>query len=67
VADFVTEKGTRFEGRGVIPDEKVQLNRSALLAGQDRALERAIHWIASKPPSWKKAAANGSSPKLPVQ
>jgi carboxyl-terminal processing protease len=67
VADFVTGKGTRFEGRGVIPDEKVPLNRNALLAGQDRALERAIHWIASKPPSWKKRSVNGSSPKLPVQ
>jgi carboxyl-terminal processing protease len=47
VADFVTPKGTRFEGRGVIPDEAVQLSRPALLAGKDPVLERAFAWIAS--------------------
>jgi carboxyl-terminal processing protease len=45
VADFVTGSGMRFEGRGVVPDEPVALDRKALLAGQDPALERALQWI----------------------
>ena len=43
--DFVTATGTRLEGRGVIPDEEVPLNRAELLAGRDTALERALQWI----------------------
>ena len=43
--DFVTGTGVRIEGRGVIPDEPVQLSRDALLAGRDLALERALAWI----------------------
>src|SRR5207342_622340 len=34
--DFVTADGTRLEGRGVIPDEAVPLERADLLAGRDR-------------------------------
>lgn len=45
IADFITPKGVRFEGRGVVPDESVPLNRNALLAGRDLALERALAWI----------------------
>jgi carboxyl-terminal processing protease len=45
VADFVTSKGTRFEGRGVIPDEPVEIDRSALLNGRDPVVERALRWI----------------------
>jgi carboxyl-terminal processing protease len=45
VADLVTGKGLRFEGRGVVPDEPIDLHRAALLAGRDEALERALHWI----------------------
>jgi carboxyl-terminal processing protease len=45
IADFVTAKGVRFEGRGVIPDEVAPLNRNALLAGRDVTLERALSWI----------------------
>ncbi|HTG46009.1 MAG TPA: S41 family peptidase, partial [Verrucomicrobiae bacterium] len=48
IADFITPKGTRFEGRGVVPDEVVPLDRPSLLAGKDPALERAISWITSK-------------------
>lgn len=43
--DFVTSDGTRLEGRGVIPDELVPLDRKALLAGQDAPLEAALAWI----------------------
>jgi carboxyl-terminal processing protease len=45
VADFLTGSGVRFEGRGVVPDEPVALDRNALLAGRDQVLERAIQWI----------------------
>lgn len=43
--DFVTSDGTRLEGRGVIPDEIVPLERAHLLAGRDRSLEAALAWI----------------------
>ncbi|MGH9308167.1 MAG: S41 family peptidase [Vicinamibacterales bacterium] len=43
--DFVTADGTRLEGRGVIPDEVVPLDRAALLAGRDGTLEAALEWI----------------------
>ena len=45
VADFVTGKGARFEGRGVVPDEAVGLERKALLSGKDPVLERALRWM----------------------
>ena len=43
--DFVTATGTRLEGKGVIPDEPVPLDRRDLLAGRDRTLEAALAWI----------------------
>lgn len=43
--DFVTADGTRLEGRGVIPDEPVAINRAELLAGRDATLEAALKWI----------------------
>jgi carboxyl-terminal processing protease len=43
--DFVTGTGVRIEGRGVVPDEPVELSREALLSGRDVALERALAWI----------------------
>jgi carboxyl-terminal processing protease len=43
--DFVTGTGVRIEGRGVVPDEPVDLTRDALLAGHDLPLERALAWI----------------------
>lgn len=45
--DFVTSDGTRLEGRGVIPDETVPLERGHLLAGRDRTMEAALAWIDS--------------------
>ena len=47
-ADFVTPAGDRLEGRGVIPDEIVPLDRAALLAGRDNQLDAAIRWIAAE-------------------
>jgi carboxyl-terminal processing protease len=46
--DFVTGTGIRIEGRGVIPDESVDVTRESLLAGPDAALERALQWIDRK-------------------
>jgi carboxyl-terminal processing protease len=43
--DFVTADGTRLEGRGVVPDEPVALDRTELLAGRDRTLEAALAWF----------------------
>jgi carboxyl-terminal processing protease len=45
VADFITPKGERFEGRGVVPDVKVPLDRAALLRGVDPIIEAAREWI----------------------
>ena len=47
--DFVTADGTRLEGRGVVPDEPVALDRRDLLAGRDRTLEAALAWFDSLP------------------
>jgi carboxyl-terminal processing protease len=44
-ADFVTADGTRLEGRGVIPDQVVPLDRAQLLTGHDRPLEAALAWF----------------------
>ena len=43
--DFVTATGTRLEGKGVVPDEPVPLDRRDLLAGRDRTMESALAWI----------------------
>jgi carboxyl-terminal processing protease len=43
--DFVTADGTRLEGRGVVPDQAVPLDRAALLAGHDATLDAALAWI----------------------
>jgi carboxyl-terminal processing protease len=43
--DFLTADGTRLEGRGVIPNVTVPLNRDELLAGRDATLEAALAWI----------------------
>jgi carboxyl-terminal processing protease len=43
--DFVTADGTRLEGRGVVPDEAVAVERAALLTGRDATLDQALKWI----------------------
>ena len=45
--DFVTATGVRLEGRGVVHDEIVPLDRQALLAGRDATLEAALAWMDS--------------------
>lgn len=47
IADVFTPKGTRLEGRGVIPDIEVKMRRQALTEGRDLVLEAAIA-LASK-------------------
>jgi carboxyl-terminal processing protease len=61
VADFVTGKGTRLEGRGVIPDEAALPSREALLAGSDAALDAATRWIGDRTLA-SRAAKAGSAP-----
>lgn len=46
MADFVTPKGRRIEGQGVVPDVPVDLTRNELLAEGDPVLRAAIRWIA---------------------
>jgi carboxyl-terminal processing protease len=48
IADYRTPSGILVEGRGVIPDETIELSRDDLLAGRDRTLEAALDWIASE-------------------
>ena len=43
--DFVTADGTRLEGRGVVPDEIVPVDRKELLAGRDPTLQAALTWV----------------------
>lgn len=45
IADFVTADGTRLEGRGVVPDEIVKMDRKALAEGRDPVLAAALAWI----------------------
>ncbi len=45
-ADFVVSgTGVRLEGRGVVPDEIVELSREDLLEGRDPTLDAAVEWI----------------------
>jgi carboxyl-terminal processing protease len=47
-ADFVTPLGNLLEGRGVLPDIPVRLNRRQLLAGRDPQLEAALGTIETR-------------------
>ena len=55
IADFLTADGTLLEGRGVVPDEQVDVKRADLLAGRDPVLEAALRWIAAQ----ARARTNG--------
>jgi carboxyl-terminal processing protease len=46
--DFVTADGTRLEGRGVLPDERIPVTRESLLSGRDGPLDAALAWIDSE-------------------
>lgn len=43
--DYRTASGTRLEGTGLAPDEKITLERQDLRARRDRAIERAIEFL----------------------
>lgn len=43
--DYQTAGGTRLEGAGLTPDEKITLDRQDLRAHRDRAIERAIELL----------------------
>lgn len=45
VGDFVTARGQRLEGDGVIPDVRVPLTREALRSGKDPVLQAALEWL----------------------
>ena len=49
IADHLDSRGRRVEGRGVIPDEVIQLNIADLAAGRDAPLAAAIQWITTQP------------------
>jgi carboxyl-terminal processing protease len=48
VADFVTPKGNRIEGHGVVPDIAVPLHADLLRREPDPALAAALRWIANQ-------------------
>jgi carboxyl-terminal processing protease len=45
LGDFVTSKGRRLEGDGVLPDQVVPLDVRALAEGRDPVLDAALRWI----------------------
>ncbi len=46
-AHYVSRDGDPLEGRGVVPDVEVPLDRKALLAGDDPVIDAAVAWIRS--------------------
>jgi carboxyl-terminal processing protease len=52
---FVTPKGKRVEGEGVIPDVEVKLTRTDIIANRDRALETAVAFLQQKTAATKTA------------
>ena len=46
--DYRTASGTRLEGTGIAPDEKIPLDIKDLRAGRDRVLEQAIQLLKSR-------------------
>jgi carboxyl-terminal processing protease len=45
IANYVSVGGQALEGRGVQPDQVVELNRAAVLAGRDPVIDAAVEWI----------------------
>ena len=48
IANYISEGGAALEGKGVQPDEPVQMTRATLLAGHDAVVDAAIRWIRTK-------------------
>ncbi len=44
-ANYISESGATLEGKGVTPDEIIELDRKKLLRGTDSQISAAIHWI----------------------
>lgn len=45
IADYTAPDGRRLEGQGVAPDERVPIERGALVAGRDEPVLAAMRWI----------------------
>ncbi len=48
IADFRTPRGVLIEGRGVVPDVKVKIERKKLLEGRDAQLDAAVEQVRKK-------------------
>ena len=59
-ADFTDPTGRRIEGTGVVPDERVPLDRGTLRAGVDAPVAAAARWIATE-----VARASGQGGRIP--
>lgn len=57
VADFKTPRGTRLDGRGIQPDERVLETRAALRAGRDPVLDAALVALRAGPSNRTKPRA----------
>ena len=54
IGDFKTAKDTLIEGRGVVPNIEVKLNRAGLLKGRDTQLDAAIKEVQKRARAAKK-------------
>jgi carboxyl-terminal processing protease len=66
VADFTTPKGTRIEGRGVVPDTEVSLTRAGLLTGHDAVFDSAAQWIREQTIASRAAKPTASATAKPT-
>ena len=57
IGEFITPRGERLEGIGVVPDQPVSVTRADLLAGRDPVLHAAMRWIAGE-----KGRRTGATP-----
>ncbi len=58
IADFKTPGGVLIEGRGVIPDIAVKLDRASLLKGRDTQLDAAVAELQKRRAAQKSKAVN---------
>jgi carboxyl-terminal processing protease len=49
IADFTGPGGVRIEGRGVVPDVRIEHSRDALLQGRDAPFGAALEWVTRGP------------------
>ena len=45
IADYTRPNGEQLEGKGIVPEESVPYDRTALLRGEDPVLTAALAWI----------------------